>query len=148
LGLGDGPILNRPIIALIAILLGAYIVADDVAHADWRNQLFVIENGAWQRLYAIFIKVVFIPLAEELFFRGWLWTGLRRYWGALPTAVVTSALFLAIHFPSLVPIIPSTVALATARHLGGSVRASIAVHMMNNLTVIMSPLVLRHFGLI
>jgi membrane protease YdiL (CAAX protease family) len=139
-GLGDGPILNRPIIALIAVLLGAHIMVDDVGHPDRRNELLIVEDGLWQRLYAIFISVILIPLAEELFFRGWLWTGLRRHWGALPTAVVTSALFLAIHwpngFPSLVAIIPLTIVLGTARHLGGTVRASIAVHMMNNLTVL------------
>jgi membrane protease YdiL (CAAX protease family) len=151
-GLGDGPISNQSVTALIAVLPSAYIVLVNIAHPDWMEELFIVPNSSWRRLYAIFISVILAPLAEELFFRGWLWTGLRRHWGALPTAVVTSALFLAIHWPSgfatIVVILPPTVAYATARHLGRSVRASISVHMMYNLTVMISPLVMTHFGLV
>jgi membrane protease YdiL (CAAX protease family) len=151
-GLGDGPISNRPIIALMAVLLGAYTMLTDIGVPRSMDKLFIIANSPWWRLYRISISVTLTPLAEELFFRGWLWTGLRRHWGALPTAALTSALFLGAHwtagFLSLVLIFPLTVALATARHLGRSVRASIAVHMLYNLSLPISPLVLKHFGLI
>jgi hypothetical protein len=45
-------------------------------------------------------------------------------------------------------ILPLTVALAIARHFGRGVRASIAIHMLYNLSIPISPLVLKHFGLI
>jgi membrane protease YdiL (CAAX protease family) len=151
-GLGDAPISNQSVIALIAVLPGAYIVLQNVAHPDLMNELFIVPNSPWRRFYAIFISVILTPLAEELFFRGWLWTGLRKHWGALPTAVVTSALFLAVHwssgFATIVVILPPTVACAAARHLGRSVRASIPVHMIYNLTDLISPLVLTHFRLV
>lgn len=77
------------------------------------------------------------PLVEELFFRGWLWVGLRRHWGAWRTGVVTGLLFLALHglggeWQRIVVLAPVTVLLSFARELGGSVRASLAVHVANN----------------
>jgi membrane protease YdiL (CAAX protease family) len=151
-GLGDETISNRPTLALIAVLLGAYVMLTDIAYASWRNKLFILTVSPWLKFYTVFVLVILAPLAEEAFFRGWLWTGLRRHWGVLPTAVLTSAFFLAAHLPkgffSLVVIVPATVAFAIARQLGKSVRASIALHMMYNLTVLISPLVLKLFALV
>jgi membrane protease YdiL (CAAX protease family) len=31
----------------------------------------------WLRLLGLPLVVILAPVAEELFFRGWLWTGLR-----------------------------------------------------------------------
>jgi membrane protease YdiL (CAAX protease family) len=151
-GLGDGPTSNRPIIALMAVLLCGYLVVLDIAVPDGIYMYLFVGVSPWRALWALLDQVILGPLAEELFFRGWLWMGLRRHWGILPTAVLTSALFLASHWPeallSLAIKLPALLALATARHLGRSIRASIALHMMYNLSVPIVALVLRHFGLV
>ncbi len=77
------------------------------------------------------------PLAEELFFRGWLWTALRRYWGTLPVMAATSLPWLLLHaldggLRRLVFLLPATILLNVARQGCASVRASVVLHMMNN----------------
>jgi hypothetical protein len=82
------------------------------------------------------------PIAEELFFRGWLWTGLRRTVSPVPTALITSALWLACHLTNglryPLALLPAAAILSLARHYGGSVRASIALHFWNNLFAIVA----------
>jgi len=79
------------------------------------------------------------PVVEELFFRGWLWTALRRIWGPVPTALSTGGLFLLIHAPGgmirLFILLPITILLSVARHRADSVRASLTVHAVNNAIV-------------
>jgi membrane protease YdiL (CAAX protease family) len=71
------------------------------------------------------------------FFRGWLWTGLRkRTLSAFGTAAVTGAIWLGLHATVRVDlprgIFSNAVILSLARHFGESVRASIALHAMYN----------------
>jgi membrane protease YdiL (CAAX protease family) len=79
------------------------------------------------------------PVVEEMFFRGWLWTALRRIWGPVPTALCTGGLFLLIHVAGgvvrLFILLPITILLSIARHRGDSVRASLTVHAVNNAIV-------------
>jgi len=50
------------------------------------------------RLVELFIFIVFIgPLAEEIFFRGFLYRGIRGYIGTWPAIILTSFLFGVIH---------------------------------------------------
>lgn len=81
--------------------------------------------------------VIGAPVAEELFFRGWPWAGLRRRWGAWRTGGATGLLFLLVHglgceWRQLAAPVPVVVLLSLARELGGSVRASLMVHAVNN----------------
>lgn len=76
------------------------------------------------------------PVAEEFFFRGWLWTALRRSWSPSWTLTCTTGLWVLIHFTDgtwrgLV-LLPTGVLLGLARHYGDSVRASLTLHLMNN----------------
>ncbi len=85
------------------------------------------------------VAILLAPVAEELFFRGWLWTGLRKTLTPIATSVITGVLWLACHLADglLQPItlIPAAIILSLVRHHGASVRASIAVHFANNLFV-------------
>lgn len=40
---------------------------------------------------------VLAPICEEILFRGFLYTALRRYWGILPSMLLSAALFAGIH---------------------------------------------------
>jgi membrane protease YdiL (CAAX protease family) len=136
-GLGNKPVSRLPVVVGLAVVIVAYVV---IRHALPSTSLL---HGATPRLTTnvllasllILTKCVIEPIAEESLFRGWLWTGLQRHWGTLPTALLTSTLFLAIHVrPRLIAVlVPVAIILALARHFGQSVRASLALHMIYNL---------------
>jgi membrane protease YdiL (CAAX protease family) len=44
------------------------------------------------------LSLALAPIAAELFFRGWLWFGLRRGWGTVPVVIVTAMAWLGLHF--------------------------------------------------
>jgi membrane protease YdiL (CAAX protease family) len=75
-------------------------------------------------------------IVEELFFRGWLWTGLRRHWGPAFVGLVTSLLWLLSHvgegLDRLPYLIPAAITLSIGRHRCGSVRATIVQHFVSN----------------
>jgi uncharacterized protein len=90
------------------------------------------DSGPVTMIVWIVWMTLLAPIAEEMFFRGWLWTGLRRFRTPLPVMIVTSIPWLAIHgydarFMALI-----TVILCLARHYCGSVRATLALHAINN----------------
>ncbi len=98
-----------------------------------------VGSGAYVLWFAATVGVG-APVAEEMFFRGSLWVGLRRQWGAWGTGLTTGGVFLLLHgvwgeWRLLVALAPVAVVLSLARELGGSVRASLAVHMVNNVVV-------------
>jgi membrane protease YdiL (CAAX protease family) len=88
------------------------------------------------------LVVVMAPVAEELFFRGWLWEALcRRGHGVTTTAVLTAIPWLLLHgieSPGrILFLLPAAVIFPLARHLGGGVLASLTVHFTNNLSVVL-----------
>ena len=81
--------------------------------------------------------VILAPASEELFFRGWLWEALRQRGQAIfTTACLTATPWLLLHgidSPGRILIlIPAAVVFSLARHQGGGVLASLAVHVTNN----------------
>ena len=141
LGLGAARIANLPVIIALAITIVAYAALRDYAVYKIRPDLFYQFSsvGIWFILFDVLVGVVVAPLAEELFFRGWLWTGLTPHWGALSTALFTSAFWLALHLDRgvalTVALLPIALVLCLARQLGKSVRATIPLHAIYNLTV-------------
>lgn len=102
--------------------------------ASWR------QTSPWAVAAFAVEVVVLAPLAEELFFRGWLWTALRRHWRAFPTALLTCGFWLVIHLEQglLSPLflVPTAVILGFARHFCG-IRAAIILHAVYNLVVVL-----------
>lgn len=84
--------------------------------------------------------VVLAPLAEELLFRGWLYTALRARWRFLPSFVVTAAAFAAIHWDAnhlhMLRVLPLALAVGLLRELTGSIRPTIALHAAYNLVIV------------
>ncbi len=82
------------------------------------------------------VTIIVAPVAEELFFRGWLWEELRRSWGRPAVALATGLLFLLAHgmggFVILVCAVPGAVGLSFVRAMDGSVRASLLCHVLYN----------------
>lgn len=92
----------------------------------------------WLMQSVVVLSVIGLsPLWEELFFRGWLWTGLRRRWHPIPVMLTTSILWLLLHgmdgLARPLFLIPQAVLISLARHYCGGVRASLTIHILNNL---------------
>ena len=102
--------------------------------ASWR------QASPWTVAAFAVAAVVLAPLAEELFFRGWLWTALRRRWRAFPTALLTCGFWMVVHLERglLLPLflLPIAVILGFARHFCG-IRAAIILHAIYNLVGIL-----------
>jgi membrane protease YdiL (CAAX protease family) len=152
LGLSATPIRRPGLIVVFVAMMLAWVVAYvailvrfqafDAYVAARVPSILTLPTSAGPVLLAIILllAVVVAPVAEELFFRGWLWTALRRSWGVWPTAICTAGLWLAIHaidgpVRALI-LLPTAIVLCLARHYGGSVRASLVVHVVNNGTAV------------
>jgi membrane protease YdiL (CAAX protease family) len=137
-GVGDKPITRWWLLVVLAFLAAAWAF---VASAFWNavQPLWVSSRrgqSPWVLAAFTVATVILAPLAEELFYRGWLWTGLRQHWRAFPTALLSCSLWLITHIERgfLVPIIliPLAVILGFARHFCG-IRAAIILHAIYNL---------------
>jgi CAAX protease family protein len=84
------------------------------------------------------LAVAIAPVVEEVLFRGWLWTDLRRYWSATSIMLFTGLVFVLLHvaddFGKIYTLLPLTVILSLARHCG-SVKATIWLHLLNNAAI-------------
>jgi len=80
------------------------------------------------------LAVLAAPIAEETFFRGFLFAGLRVRWGTFWAALASGLLFAAVHF-SLGSIVPFTVIgmlLAWAYVFSGSLWTPVCAHLIFN----------------
>jgi membrane protease YdiL (CAAX protease family) len=146
-GVDDGPIKRWWLLIVLVLLAATWAFLAAAAWnglapqwlASWR------QASPWTVAASTVATVILAPLAEELFFRGWLWTGLRRRWRALPTALLTCGFWLIIHIDRglLLPLflLPIAVMLGFARHFCG-IRAAIILHATYNLVGVLVLLLL------
>jgi len=141
-GVDDRPITRWWLLVVLAVLTATWAF---VAAAFWNGVLprgVSIWRGEsrWTLIAYTMVTVVLAPFAEELFYRGWLWTGLRRHWRPFSTALLSCGLWILSHIEQglLAPImlIPTAVILGFARHFCG-IRATIILHAIYNLVVIL-----------
>ena len=99
---------------------------------------FVVPDSPWGLGLAFFLVVVLAPLAEELFFRGWLYTALRWRFGFAGALWTTAILFALAHWESThlyaLAILPMGLVLGYLRERTGSTRATTLFHMLYNLS--------------
>jgi membrane protease YdiL (CAAX protease family) len=83
------------------------------------------------------LAIAVAPIVEELFFRGFLYTNVRAYWGFPLTIVITSGYYAALHFgASIVPpllMFPYGLIAGLVRERYGSVKPAIYLHVVWNL---------------
>jgi membrane protease YdiL (CAAX protease family) len=89
----------------------------------------------WEGLVlALLLGAVVAPIAEETFFRGFLFAGLRRYYPFWIAAAVSALIFAAGHMVpgAIVPLYVLGFLFAWLRERTGSLWPSIAMHMLSN----------------
>jgi uncharacterized protein len=98
----------------------------------------VLQNSHYAPLttYAILAGATFIaPFFEEIYFRGFVFTGLLRELSLVWAMLISAALFAVAHADpgSFIPLFVIGLALAFVRWRSGSTWASISLHVLNNL---------------
>jgi membrane protease YdiL (CAAX protease family) len=87
----------------------------------------------------LILAVVMAPLAEELLFRGWIFTALRARRSAFAAIVLSAAVFAAAHNESshlyALAVFPVGLALGWVRERTGSIGATVLVHGSYNLVL-------------
>ncbi len=87
-------------------------------------------SGIRGLMLALFLGGVVAPLAEEIFFRGFLYAGLRSRWGTVWGVIASSLIFALVHLsPTVIlPIFLMGVVLAFVYTYSGSLWPSILLH--------------------
>ena len=117
-----------------AIAFAAIVVQPD--QQDIGKQLGVCNPGIGIAIAAVLAIVVIAPFAEELFFRGFFFAGLRTRWGLWPSALLSGAIFGLVHAPTgptaAIPLAGLGVGLAWLYNKTGSVWPCMCAHFLNN----------------
>ncbi|MCP5537126.1 MAG: CPBP family intramembrane metalloprotease [Akkermansiaceae bacterium] len=88
----------------------------------------------------IAVSVILIaPIAEEIVFRGYIYTVTKRYSDRFFAAILSSLLFGVVHFNvmAFVPLVFLALVLVLAYELSGSIWAPISIHALFNATTIL-----------
>jgi membrane protease YdiL (CAAX protease family) len=139
IGLGLTPIAKLPVVIILCLVLALYAGSIVFSVYVYRHDLFFQSSSTspWLIVFDSLVLIIFAPLAEELFFRGWLWTGLNKQWHALPTALLTATMWLALHLERgigyVVLLLFPALIITLIRQAGKSARATICAHVIYNL---------------
>lgn len=99
---------------------------------DW----FTLEPGVPMLATAFVLVVAVGPFAEELLFRGWIYTSLRARSGTVWSVAISAFLFALAHYDAShlysLAVFPLGLILGTIRERSGTIWATIAVHALYN----------------
>jgi membrane protease YdiL (CAAX protease family) len=127
-------------IASVAVMVLIYAALASLALASLRERHVALDGPTDTLLVGILVLnyVVCAPMTEELLFRGWLYTGLRRRFGFGTTLFATAFLFAAIHWEPrhMVLVLPLAFALGFIREQTGSIKPTVLLHASYNLVIV------------
>ena len=127
-------LLNQPVVSLLAHLAHTYAPAEWVRDFDAKNAF--LDQIFRQRVVVMTLTVTIAAgIGEEIFFRGFLQTALGRRLSPLWAALLSGALFSAIHLDAVgfVGLWEIGLWLAILRWASGSLWVAILGHVINNL---------------
>ncbi|HEY3249001.1 MAG TPA: CPBP family intramembrane glutamic endopeptidase [bacterium] len=95
--------------------------------------------GADEIALIIVLICVVVPVAEEVFFRGFAYGAMRARWHRTVAVIVSAAFFAAVHLQIIhfLPIFALGVVLAYAYERTGSLLPAVVIHGINNLVAVL-----------
>jgi uncharacterized protein len=126
-------------LALIVAVEGLSLFIDDTVESDFDTMLY--DTSGWTVLFWLAL-VVFAPLQEELFFRGFLFAGIRdSRLGIGGAVVITSLIWAALHVQYNLYIMgiifAMGVVMGVVRYKTKSIWSSLIIHGAYNLAVVL-----------
>ena len=139
LGRSHGSPVRTAVIAYLAYLGCALVISALFApeQEDITRELGV-DEGVLGAIAAFFLVVIAAPVAEEIFFRGFMFAGIRSHGSFAVAALVSSGIWGLFHFtgsdswPVVLQLSLFGVILCAVYERTGSIRPTIALHMLNN----------------
>ena len=131
--------------AIAGSLLFAQLYTTAATALDWTFLLppelpdELLLSGA-AAVLSVLALAVLTPIAEEIFFRGFLQRGLVNRWGPVPGLVVSAAVFSGLHFSPavLLPVFVTGLLLGALYWRTGSLWPCIAVHAAQNFVAVLT----------
>jgi membrane protease YdiL (CAAX protease family) len=107
-----------------------------------------LDVTGWNFFLTFFSAAIFAPVAEEIFFRGFLYGGLRARFGSIVAIIVSTVFFTALHFSldAFVPILVLGLFLAWLYERTGSLYPGIILHASNNALAVIALLIAQSMG--
>lgn len=126
---------------LVAALIIVMVVTKLVHYVPVRQPIvdvFLKEKDASFLMYTSFFAALVGPVIEELFFRGFMYSALKKYARPFLSAFITAAIFAVLHtnIVGFLPIMVLGLLLAFLYEKTGTLVAPITVHIMHNLTMV------------
>jgi CAAX protease family protein len=119
---------------IAAGLFTTYVLKPD--QQDIGGDLGVGNPNLWIAVFAVLEIVILAPISEELFFRGFLFGGLRSKWSFWPAAITSGLIFGLVHAPTgittVVPLAVLGFGLCFIYDRTGSIWPCVIAHMINN----------------
>jgi len=95
------------VISLVLVIVSEFaweLARERLGWADQGDILSMFGGGISGLLMALLLGGVLVPIAEEVFFRGFLYAGMRERWGTGWALVVSALIFALIHLtPGVLP---------------------------------------------
>jgi membrane protease YdiL (CAAX protease family) len=119
-----------PLVFASSALVSKWLRSDGLDDPQEIIRIFESAQNPSQRIPIIILALVVAPLAEELVFRGYLYTVLKKYFGPIPSLFFTGILFALVHLnvPSLLPLFLLACILTIAYETSGSLLVPMAMH--------------------
>jgi membrane protease YdiL (CAAX protease family) len=124
---------------LVAYYLAAGLFASLVLEPEQEDiggELGVGNPSIAIAIAAVVMIALFAPISEELFFRGFLFAGVRSRWSLWPAAIASGLIFGLVHAPTgittVVPLAALGIALCWLYDRTGSLWPCVIAHMINN----------------
>ena len=127
-------IASYPMVVAVGVLMSILLKVNPTTDQQEVMRIFESETTAAQRIPIIVLAVVVAPVAEELAFRGYLYGVIKRYFGAVPSLILSGMLFALIHLnlPSFFPLLVLGWVFALAYELSGSLLVPMTMHALFN----------------
>lgn len=138
-----------PVLVVILVITAAIIhITKYVPERQPVVELFLKEKNAAFLMYSSLFAAILGPFIEELFFRGFMYGVLKKYAGAIWSAVITAVIFAALHthIVGFFPIFALGILLAYLYEKTGTIVSSITVHIIHNLSMLFLVFLVKQVG--
>ena len=136
---------------LVVIMAGTYYVVKSIGYEPPVQpivEVFMKEKETSILWMSALFAAIFGPIAEEIFFRGFMYPAVRKKWGIAAGVIGTSVLFslLHTHIVGFLPILALGMLLAYLYEKTGSLVVPMAVHMIHNVGMVVLVFLMRSVG--